>query len=271
MRAAQAAHALAPTSCVALGRLLTAAGLVAVTQKREGQITLQVISKGRLRQVVADANHEGHLRGYVHPSTLAFPLSPEEREQNRRSVSAGALPGRLSVVRRTPRGEYAQSAVELETGEIDLDVQHFLERSDQVPTALAADVLMKGSEVEVAGGVLIQAMPDGDLVRLAELRAELDNGGFARKLREVQDPQALLQLVQPDAEVVEVPVIMTWRCRCSHERVVRSLQLLEPVELAEMIEQGEPVDVDCDFCAKKYSVSVDEMRDVFELIAKAKG
>jgi len=268
---ARRAHALAPTSCVALGRLLTATGLVALTSKQEGTTTTQVTSTGRFRQLTVDANHDGHLRGYAKPGDVAFPMTKAERERGRPALGASTLPGHLSVVRRNARGQYAQSAVELRSGEIDLDMQHYLEHSTQVPTALAAEVRLEGDAVTLAGGVLVQAMPDGDLRRLDELREIIADGALLRLLEAHPDPQDLLRALQPDAEVVEIPVIMQWRCRCSHERVVRSLQLLEPLELAEMIEAEAPVEVSCDFCATKYSVSVDEMRGVFEILAKAKG
>lgn len=268
---ARKAHDLAPTSCVALGRLLTATGLVAVTSKREGTMTAQVTSKGRVRQLVADANEQGHLRGYARPADLAFPLTPQERATGRRLVGAAVRPGQLSVVRRSAKGEYGQSAVDAVSGEIDLDMQHYLEHSDQVPTVLAAEVLLGEEGVEAAAGVLVQAMPDGDLAALDEVRARLANGGLAQMLKQTDDPQALMALVMPDAEVVEVPTIFVWKCRCSYERVVRSLQMLSPIELAEMIESGAPAEVNCDFCGTEYSVPTPDLQGVFELIAKAKG
>lgn len=268
---ARKAHGLAPTSCVALGRLLTSTGLVALTAKQEGTTTTQLTSKGRFRQVTVDANHEGHLRGYARPADVSFPMTLAEKESGRRSLAASLQPGHLSVVRRDPKGNYGQSAVELRSGEVDLDVQHYLEHSTQVPTVVAAEVQLGDASVELAGGVLVQAMPDGDLVRLAEIREMLEGGGLLGLLQRHEDPQYALREIQPDAEVVEVPVIMQWRCRCSQARVVRSLQLLEPLELAEMIEAGEPVEVNCDFCGTTYSVSVEQMQGVFELLAKAKG
>ena len=271
MKQAQAAHHLAPTSTVALGRLLTAAGLVALTSKREGTVGCQLTSRGRVRQLMVDANDQGHLRGYARAPDLAFPLTPAERASGRRTLAPGVLPGHLSVVRRNARGEYAQSSVDLVSGEVDGDVEHYLVHSEQVPTVLATDVLVQGDDVVVAVGALVQAMPDGDRSRLEAVRAALADGGLLRAARETPDPEALLAWIQPDAEVVEAPVIFTWRCRCSHQRVVSSLQLVGPADLAEMIEDGAPAEVGCDFCGAKYEVSVDEMRAVFRLLVQAEG
>lgn len=268
---AQEAHRLSPTATVALGRLLTSAGLVALTAKREGTLGAQVTTLGRIRQLMVDANHQGHLRGYARAPELAFPMSAEERRTGRRSVAAGTLPGHLSVVRRNAQGEYTRSAVDLVSGEVDRDVEHYLVHSDQVPTVLVADVFLQDNDVVMSVGALIQAMPDGDRAHLETLRARLMDGGLLALARDTPDPQQLLGVIQPDAEIVEAPVIFTWRCRCSHERVVSSLQLLEAEELAEMIEAGTPAEVACDFCGSQYRVSADEMRAVFRLIARAEG
>lgn len=243
---------------------------MALTAKAEGTTTTQVLSQGRMGALGADANQQGHIRGYARVPDLKFPLSASERESGRVSLGAGVLPGKLSVVRRGPKNEYVQSAVDLSDGEIDRDLEFFLERSDQIPTVLAAEVLMQGDVVQLAAGVLVQAMPDGDRTRLAEIRAAVAGGGLAQMLQEISDPQALLTHIQPDSEIVEAPVIMQFKCRCSQARVVRSFQMLSATELAEMIEAAEPSEVTCDFCATKYSVSVSEMQDVFELLAKAK-
>lgn len=243
---------------------------MALTHKQQGTTTAQVLSTGRLGPMTADATLEGHVRGYMKKPDLKFPLSASERASRRPDLGPVALPGQLSVVRRAAKGEYVQSAVDLATGEIDRDLEFFLDRSDQVPTVLVAEVIMEGSTVQMAAGVLIQAMPDGDRVQLEALRAQLVDGGLARLLEQFPDPQALLTHLQADAEIVEDPVIMQYKCRCSQERVVRSFQLLSPVELAEMIEAGKPGSVTCDFCATTYTVSVPQMQGVFELLAKAK-
>lgn len=240
-----------------------------MTRKAEGTITAQILSQGRIQQLTADANEQGHLRGYTKAPDLKFPLTQAERDSGRMDLKPCVMPGQLSVVRRGGTGEYIQSAVDLINGDVDLDLEGYLNTSDQVPTILAADVLMEKGNVQIAGGMLVQAMPDGDRVRLEEIRAML-RADFPDLLRQGIDPQMMLRQVQGDAEVVEDPVIMQWKCRCSHDRVVRSMQMLSVTDLAEMIEAGEPTNVDCDFCANTYSVQVSELQEVFELLAKAK-
>lgn len=268
---AQAAHGLAPTATVALGRLLVATGMVALTDKREGTTTAQVLSQSRAKHLLVDANTEGHLRGFARAPEMDFPPTREARESGRVELAPYVRPGQLSVIRRGANQTYQQSSIELLSGEIDRDMELYLDRSDQVPTVLAAEVLMDGDEVQMAAGVLVQAMPDGDRARLEEIRRELVDGGLARRLKTDTNPESLLVHVQPDAQVVYAPVILQWKCRCSEARVLRSFQMLEQDELREMIDKGETTEVTCDFCARAYQISPEQLQGVLQLLSQAQG
>ena len=116
--------------------------------------------------------------------------------------------------------------------------------------------------MEFAAGV--GAVPDGDLVRLAEIRAALEDG-----LR--SSPETRARGAPPSARrgggrggdlYVALPVL------------ARTRRALFPAPRAGRARgddrAADPVTVNCDFCAKQYSVTVEDMQGVFELIAKAK-
>lgn len=270
-RDARKAHGLAPSSAIALGRLLTAAALVTVTSKRRGTTSLQIISRGRFRQIFADANHEGDLRGFVRKADLDLPVLDES--ERRRGVSLALLPGKLSVVRSDDTGQFTQSTTDLVSGEIDLDVEHFLAQSDQIPTVLECDVLPgPGEEIEAAGGVIVQALPGGNLERLAELRATLHAKKLIEALRaHPHDAPGLLKAILPEAVPVDHPRPLQWRCRCSHMRVLGALRMLSPTELAEMVQEKEATQVGCELCGASYTVEPDEITQLFLETVKAEG
>ncbi len=271
-RNAQRAHSLAATSTIALGRLLTAAALTALVRDRSVTLSLQVLCKGRLNQVYADITPEGDARGYIKNATLSLPLFPEESVGGRRSIAPAVGGGVLSVIREPRYQEFTQSSTPLVSGEIDLDVAHFLHASDQVPTALACDVLLDESDaVASAGGIIVQAMPGADLDRLAELHRGLSDGGFATKLATHDgNPLALLTELAPDAQPLEQVVPLRWKCRCSKDRVVSALHLLDALQLAEMVEQRETARVTCDFCGTVYAVPPEQIAEIFSATSRGK-
>lgn len=264
---AQNVHGLEATSAIALGRLLTSAGLMAATSKVEGKTSLQILSRGRIGQLFVDVTDAGDLRGLVKNPNLAFPCTRSERIDGRRSVGPAVHPGEISAVRRRPTGEYFQSMTPLTTGEVDADIEAFLERSDQVPTVLVADTLVdRDGRVVRSGGVLVQALPDGDRTQLREIGRHLADGRFAQLLAGATTMDDLLRSAVPDAERADADQPLRWHCPCSRERAENALRLLGQPELARMVVEAEPVVIDCDFCRSRYELTPD---DLAELLAQS--
>jgi len=259
-QAAQRAHGLESTSAIALGRLLTSAGMMAALSPVPGKTSLQILSRGRIGQLFVDATDTGDLRGLVHEPELAFPLSGSERIDGRRSVAAAVHPGEISAVRRRATGEYVQSMTPLSSGEVDADIASFLERSDQVPTMLVVDTLLdaRGAVVR-SGGVLVQALPDADRDVLADIRHHLAGEAFADMLRGARTLEDLVQAAVPGVERADTDLPLRWHCPCSRERAENAVRLLGEPELARMVVEGEPVVIDCDFCKSHYELSPDDL------------
>jgi molecular chaperone Hsp33 len=272
VREAARIHALAPTSLVALGRLLTGSALLAVTGKQEGSTSVQILSRSRIGSLYADCTTEGAARGMTKTPHLSFPLTDEERETQRRSLGAAIHPGQISVIRRLASGEYGQSATPLISGEIDEDLESYLINSDQVPTLMVCDVVVDpDGKVRRSAGAIVQAMPDGDRAFLADVRTRLKRGGLAQKIASLETAEEILTWISPHAVQVEAPAALRYQCRCSRERVLASLRMFPVTDLAEMAGENESVEVGCDLCGKKYEVSPGDLLDAFKDLIKAQG
>ena len=259
------AHDLASTSKIALGRLLSAAALCRFSQTRQGQLSLQVVCDGKLRQLYADVSSEGNLRGYIKTPDLAIPPRPEIEPHGRRSIAVGVGAGTLSVIRMDAHNEYRQSSSDLVSGEVDTDVENFLSYSDQIPSVLVTDVLLDAHDrIELAGVLIAQALPHANRQTLAALRAQLQQGELARMLRQhAGEPKAVLEALRMPIELIEGEKALAWKCRCSYERVRFALSMLGPVDLAEMVDQQETAKVNCEFCGKLYQVPPHEVQEIF--------
>lgn len=271
-RRARNAHALADTATIALGRLITATALTGFVQDRPGAMSLQIVASGRITQIFADVTESGFVRGYVKPPDFTLPRYPDDQPRGRRSIAGATGQGVLSVIRTADDQPFRQSTTKLVSGEVDDDVQHFLESSDQIPAVLVCDVLLADDgTVETAGGVLAQGLPGADAGRLAAIRGQVSRGGFAARLgKTTREPIVLLKTLFPDAEVTDEVIPLRWRCRCSLERVLGALQTFDAVELAAMVDAKEPIEVTCDFCNKKYTVGPTRLRKVFELTVEGR-
>ena len=52
---------------------------------------------------------------------------------------------------------------------------------------------------------------------------------------------------------------VAYTCDCSKERIIRSLIALPQADLQELIDDGKPIEVRCEFCNERYEFSSDEL------------
>ncbi len=154
---------------------------------------------------------------------------------------------------------------ELKTGEIGDDLTYYFAVSEQVPSSVGLGVLMeKDNTVRQAGGFIIQLMPFTSDEVIDRLEAEagecqsvtslLDAGHDAGA--DIRGASRGVRRGDPDT----VPTSISATVRGSALR--RALISLGKKELEEMIADGETIEVGCQFCNKKYPVTVEELRSL---------
>jgi len=274
-REAARLHELKSTSSIALGRLISCTAIAGLMQDKPGGLSMQIVSNGRLKQVFADVTVAGQLRGYVFAHDLDLPLFSTEAVNGRRSIAAGFGTGHLSVIRNADVHDFVQSTTELIHKEVDADILHYLETSDQNVTALRAETLLdEHGNVDLSGALMVQALPEADLETLAALRTALDSGQFTDLLQQhgrSGDLDAILKAFCPEAVWTPQEYSLTWKCRCSFDRVLVAIKMMGPTDLAEMVNERKDASVNCQFCNKTYTVSPSELEKVFTDMIVDKG
>ncbi len=261
---ARTIHRCSPTATAALGRTLCAASLLGEAMKEDdASLTLRINGGGPIGSIVAVSDHEGCVRGYVeHPE-----VDPPRRPDGKLNVGAAVgTAGLLTVSRDLGLKEPYIGSVELVSGEIAEDLTRYLLTSDQVPSACALGVLVDvDCSVKAAGGFLVQLMPGAPDELIARLE---DNIFMMDQLTTILDEdgeEAVFAQVLRGFDfhlVAEQPI--EYRCPCSRERVDGALFVIAPEELQDMIDEGRPFDISCQFCEKSYSITADDLRRVLE-------
>ena len=241
--------------------------MLGFSQQRPGTTSVQILASGRLEKLFSDINAQGHLRGFVKYTGLDLPHALENDGARRRSIALGLGSGTLTVIHLPPQGEFVQGTTALVSGEIDLDIEHYLRRSEQIPSVLACEVLLNHDEqVQMAGAVLLQSLPGGDTGRLAMLRTMFDDGLLPQVLADApESTRDLLKALLPDAQLLkktEQP--LRWQCSCSYERVLGALQMMDLDELQSMLDKADYPEVRCEFCGANYEVSAQDLKQVCE-------
>ena len=257
---------------VALGRGALAGLLLATLTKDEEQVTLQVLGNGPLAGVTVDARSSGRVRGFVkRPAAVTW--DPGLASALRLSLGeAIGKQGIVSVTRDLGMAQNYSGQVALSTGEIDEEVERYLNTSEQIDSVLRCETLLdsKGS-VEAAAGLLVQTLPQAQGAAVLEfLRDTLRGPALTSVLRDAlaQDKvnpesiaRAALGQCADGMQVLDERAV-TFFCPCTRERAEATLGMLSPQDLKEMILETNEAEVTCNFCGQQYRFSEIELERI---------
>lgn len=256
-------HNTSPTATVALGQLLTAGTMMGAMMKNDTDIlTLQIRCDGPLGDLTVTADNQGNVKGYaVHPD-VDVPV------KNGQINVADALDlGVLNVIKDMGLKEPYVGQTILETSEIAKDLTYYYMNSEQVPSSVGLGVLMnKDNTVKCAGGFIIQLMPFAEDATIDKLEENLKN---VTSVTELLDhgctPEGLLEALLGNLGIEVLDTLPTqFHCNCSKERVEEAVASVGREDLQAMINDGEDIEVKCDFCNSTYKYTVDELKEILK-------
>lgn len=263
---ARSLHNTSPVATAALGRLLTAAGMMGAMMKgKDDLLTIKIQGDGPIEGLTVTADSRGNVKGYAfNPSVMLPPNS-----KGKLDVGGALGVGVLSVIQDIGLKEPYVGQTILVTGEIAEDLTYYYATSEQTPSSVALGVLMnKDNTVKQAGGFIIQLMPGASEEIISGLETKLGQvSSVTTLLDEGKTPEMILEQILGDFKLEITEKMDTcFYCNCEKHRVEKALISIGRKELSQMIEEGETIEVNCHFCNKNYSFTVDELK---ELLAKA--
>jgi molecular chaperone Hsp33 len=153
-----------------------------------------------------------------------------------------------------------QGVVALEGGSIAELFEHYLAKSEQIPSRLW---LRAGGGR--ACGLLLQRMPgseDADSETWQRAVAGIDAAASAF---DALDAHTLLTALFPGDDVRAFrPRSPRFDCSCSRQRVAAALKLLGSAEVDSILAERGAVGVDCEFCNRRYEFDPQEARALFD-------
>ncbi len=253
-------HGTSPVATAALGRLLTAGAMMGSMMKGETDIlTLQIKGNGPIGGITVTADSKGHVKGYPYQPEVMLPANARGKLDVGGALGAGIM----TVIRDLGLKEPYVGQTHLVSGEIAEDLTYYYATSEQVPSSVALGVLMnKDNTVRRAGGFIIQLMPfaeDEVINKLEKKIGELD--GITGLLDQEMTPEMILTHILGDLGLELLDQLpASFECNCSKERVEKAVISIGQKEITEMIEDNEPIEVNCHFCNRHYHFTVDELK-----------
>lgn len=266
---ARTIHNTSPVVTAALGRTLTGAAMMGSMMKgRADVLTVQLLGDGPAGTITVTADSMARVKGVVaHPEAML----PARREDGKLDVGGIVGKGNLRVIKDLGLKEPYVGEIELISGEVAEDLTYYFAASEQVPSSVALGVLMnRDNTVSQAGGFIIQLMPNATEEVIAHLEQKLTEvTAVSGLLAEGMTPEEILEYIFDGFDLKILDKIPTnYYCNCSRNRVSKALISIGKKELTSMIEDGEAITMNCHFCGKNYTFSVEELK---ELLAVAEG
>lgn len=250
------------TASAALGRTLTITVMMGSMLKGSDTLTVKIEGDGPLGAIVADANAKGDVRGYVTNPYVDFDLNEHGKLDVRRAVGES---GYLSVVKDLGLKDYFTGQVPIVSGEISEDFTYYFANSEQIPSAVGAGVLVNPDHsILAAGGFILQVMPGATDEIIDQLEERISKfPPISQLIEKGHSPEDLLtELFQDEHVKILEKLHVQFKCKCSRDRVERSLRGLGEIEIQAMITEDEGAEIVCHFCNETYQFTVEELKQL---------
>ncbi len=262
------AHGYPPVVEKLLAEAIVLAALLGSTLKHdEGQLTLQAQAEGGAIELLVADYKNGIVRGYIRHDSERLAEIPADP-----SLFALFGKGYLAITfDQAVTGERYQGIVPLEGGSLAEAAESYFSQSEQLPSIVRLAIRRLPDGRHVAGGMLVQHLPEGEEGR-DRIHTRLDHPEWehVRALAqtvtadELSDPDlpfdtVLWRLFNEDEVRTYPGVALAQGCRCDPDHI-RSVIIRFPAEeRAEMADEKGEIHVDCEFCAKRFSLALDSI------------
>lgn len=267
VREAAQTHNTTRIASVVLGRGLLASTLMAqAVLKGEERLSIQLNGRGPIGNVVVEADAKGSVRGYVTNPQLDAIVTDSGQLDVAQAVGHNGV---LQVTKFAPYANPYIGQSQLVSGEIGDDFTYYLAQYEQIPSAIGVSVYMNEDDtVGVAGGFLVQALPDASDASIDQLEKGLAN---MRPLSDMlSDGYTPLNILEEIFGKGEVNILQTAGVGLAAEppksAYAKMLATLPAAEIKAMIDEDDGAEVVGKFSGKRYFFTATELQEILQQI-----
>lgn len=236
-----------------LADLVTSAVLYRETMAPSLRVQCIVRFADEAGRLVADSHPDGWNRGLLQSSE---PEAPPDIRSTRAT---------LEMMRTLPNSELHRGVVEVPAGgNLSEAFMRYMQLSEQIVSMISLGSVLEGPS-PTAGGYVVQLLPEAVEAEAAmeTMTKRLEDFVEIRERLQGSDasPKQLIEQIfegMPFTWLHESDV--SFGCQCSELRVMTTLSLLDRSEIQELVEEGEPLSIGCDYCGASYTVEIAQLQ-----------
>ncbi len=225
-----------------LGEALISCLLLASSIKFEGTLSLQFQGDERLPLLLVQCDHELNIR--------AFAKYAEHLEII--DYATAFLQGQMVLtINQHKQTQVYQSTVPLQSTSMSENLMSYFAQSEQIATQVWLAV-----NEDMAAGMLLQLMPGQDTLQREQFWEYAVHLGQTVSEQELLtlDNQTLLYRLYNETDIRIFESRPThFQCRCNIEKMKQVITILGEEEAKEILQEQGTIDINCDFCNKKYT------------------
>jgi len=258
-------HDCDPFSAHILGRATTA-GLLGATLLKEGErLSITWKYEGIVKTILVDVGADASLRSLISPKQL-MDTTEDRREIYGEKCNIRAIKSNgAKIITDSSTESILQHPVD--------DLDFLYSYSDQIETEISVMISLNadpGNPIGLCQGVLLQAMPDTDLVKFDEIRNRLNSVECREMMSKASDVDNYFELVIDSILGGEHPKINVeackpphFHCNCDADKLPQLLNMMNYNDRMDVVKKGEPLVITCHFCSSQYEFSVDELTKIW--------
>jgi len=204
-------------------------------------------------QLIADSHPDGWTRGLLQQGSRDAP--PDVRQTR----------ATLEMMRTLPNSDLHRGVVEVpESGNLSEAFMRYMQLSEQIVSMISLSSVAEG-ENPTAGGFVVQLLPEATEAEdaMATMTKRLEDFVEIRERLQESDasPSQLIEQIFEDMPFTWLDSSdIRFGCQCSEVRVMTTLSLLDRLEIQELVDEGEPLSIGCDYCGTSYAVEIAQLR-----------
>ena len=236
-----------------MANLVTSAVLYRETMAPTLRVQCIVRFDKRAGQLVADSHPDGWTRGLLQQGAGDAP--PDVRQTR----------ATLEMMRTLPNSDLHRGVVEVpESGNLSEALMRYMQLSEQIVSMISLGSVVEG-ENPTAGGFVVQLLPEATEAEaaMATMTKRLENFVEIRERLQESDgsPSQLIEQIFEDMPFTWLDSSdIRFGCQCSEVRVMTTLSVLDRSEIQELVDEGEPLSIGCDYCGTSYAVEIAQLQ-----------
>jgi molecular chaperone Hsp33 len=245
--ARQAATGLAAT---AVSDLVTAAVLLRETMSPNLRVQALLRGAGGKGNFVGDSFPDGAVRGLA-----------QLRAGTEFSLGKGAV---MQMMRSLVHGGLQQGIVDVgEAGGIGEALTTYFQESEQVVSVARIASRFEGEKLIAAGGFVVQMLPEAERPLHAIMTQRLEDFPPMESFlaEDAFSADMLMGELVYGMEHTELGrQELRFHCRCDETLVLSALSSLGKDDVQSMVDDGDGLEIHCDYCGKDYAIAVERLR-----------